>query len=62
MLARSCPYRDSWWIWIQSCRISGGVPGKVLESGVTVAAFAILGELELQLLQPLHELKGQRPT
>jgi tetratricopeptide (TPR) repeat protein len=33
---------------------------KVLDSGVTAATFATPGQLELQLLQALHDLKGPR--
>jgi tetratricopeptide (TPR) repeat protein len=35
--------------------------GKVLDSGVTAATFATPGQLELQLLQALHDLKDPRP-
>jgi Tetratricopeptide repeat/Domain of unknown function (DUF4062)/NB-ARC domain len=35
---------------------------KVRNSGVTVATFATAGELELQLLQALYDLKGLRPA
>ncbi len=34
---------------------------KVLDSGVTAATFATPGQLELQLLQALHDLKDLRP-
>jgi tetratricopeptide (TPR) repeat protein len=34
--------------------------GKVLDSGVTAAMFATVGQLELQLLQALHDLTGPR--
>jgi hypothetical protein len=36
--------------------------GKVLDSGVTAATFATAGQLELQLLQALDDLKDLRPT
>lgn len=35
--------------------------GKVLDSGVTAAMFATPGQLELQLLQALHDLEDRRP-
>lgn len=35
--------------------------GKILESGITAATFSTPGQLELQLLQALHDLKNQRP-